>query len=113
MSDTVFKVLVGFLGAAFVLTFCIIVVPPLLDSMDIVSAVAGGFVNPFSTGYSIDAILCAAILCAAILIVWIVYEKSALDIRHGWIAIPICAVPGVATAFALYLLIRFNQVKAK
>ena len=108
MSDTVFKVLVGFLGAAFVLTFCIIVVPPLLDSMDIVSAVAGGFVNPFSTGYSIDAILCAAIL-----IVWIVYEKSALDIRHGWIAIPICAVPGVATAFALYLLIRFNQVKAK
>ena len=107
MSDSVFKKLVGLLGATFALAFCIIVVPPLLQTMDIVGAFSAGFVNPFSTGYSIDAILCAAIL-----IVWIVYEKSALGIRNGWIAIPLCAVPGVATAFAVYLLIRFNQVPA-
>lgn len=108
MSGPVFKGLIGFLGAAFTLIFCIIVVPAFLESPDIIGAFAAGFVNPFSTGYSIDAILCAAILIA-----WIIYEKSALNVRHGWIAVPLCAVPGVATAFAVYLLIRFNQVVAK
>jgi hypothetical protein len=108
MSGPVFKGLIGFLGAAFTLVFCIIVVPAFLESPDIIGAFAAGFVNPFSTGYSIDAILCAAILIA-----WIIYEKSALHVRHGWIAVPLCAVPGVATAFAVYLLIRFNQVAAK
>ncbi|WP_108814051.1 DUF2834 domain-containing protein [Loktanella sp. Alg231-35] len=108
MSDTVFKILVGTLGAVFALVFCIVVVPALLQSRDIVGAIAAGFVNPFSTGYSLDAIICAAIL-----IVWIIYEKSALNIRHGWIAITLCAVPGVATAFAVYLLIRFKQVASR
>lgn len=107
MSGSVFKGLVGFLGAAFTLAFCTIVMPAFLESPNIIDAFAAGFVNPFSTGYSIDAILCAAIL-----IVWITYEKSALHVRHGWIAVPLCAVPGVATAFAVYLLIRFSQVTA-
>ena len=108
MSGPVFKGLIDFLGAAFTLVFCIIVVPAFLESPDIIGAFAAGFVKPFSTGYSIDAILCAAILIA-----WIIYEKSALNVRHGWIAVPLCAVPGVATAFAVYLLIRFKQVAAK
>jgi hypothetical protein len=108
MSGPVFKGLVGFLGATFTLAFCIIVVPEFLESADIIDAFAAGFVNPFSTGYSIDAILCAAILIARI-----IYEKSALHVRHGWIVVPLCAVPGVATAFAVYHLIRFNQVAGK
>ena len=107
MSGSVFKGLVGFLGAVFTVAFCTLVVPAFLESPNIIDALAAGFVNPFSTGFSIDAILCAAIL-----IVWIIYEKSALNVRHGWIAVPLCLVPGVATAFAAYLLIRFGQVTA-
>lgn len=108
MSGTIFRLLVGFLGGVFVLVFCFIVLPPLIESMDIIGALSAGFVNPFSTGYSVDAILCGAIL-----IVWILYERSAYGIRGGWIAIPICVVPGVATAFALYLLLRFKQVASQ
>ncbi|WP_369010820.1 DUF2834 domain-containing protein [Klebsiella pneumoniae] len=33
-------------------------------------------------------------------------------IRHGWVALLLGVVPGVATGFAVYLLIRLNQEKA-
>ena len=105
MSKTVFEVLVIGLGAAFSVAFCFIVVPPLIASGDVFGAFAAGFVNPFSSGYSLDVILCAFILFA-----WIAYERSALGIKHGWIAIPIAFVPGVATAFALYLVLRMRQL---
>lgn len=105
MSKTVFEGLVIGLGAAFAIAFCIIVVPPLLESGDVLGAFAAGFVNPFSSGYSLDVILCALILFA-----WIIYERSALGIKYGWIAIPISFVPGVATGFALYLVLRMRQL---
>jgi hypothetical protein len=28
--------------------------------------------------------------------VWVLYERSALGIRHGWVAIPLSIIPGVA-----------------
>lgn len=88
-------------GGLFAVAFAVVVVPPLIESGDVVGAFAAGFVNPYASGYSIDAILCAFILIA-----WVLYERSAIGIRHGWIAIPLCFVPGVATAFAYYLVLR-------
>mgnify|MGYP003387887461 CR=1 FL=1 len=104
MPKSVFQILVAALGAALAIAFWIIVIPPLLESRDVIGAFASGFVNPYASGYSLDAILCGAIL-----FVWIAYERSVLGIKYGWIAIPIAFVPGVATGFALYLLVRSAQ----
>lgn len=105
MSKSTFEIFVIALGAIFTVAFCLIVVPPLIESGDIVGAFAAGFVNPFSSGYSLDVILCAFIL-----FVWIIYERTTLGIRHGWIAFPLSFMPGVATAFAFYLVIRSRQI---
>lgn len=107
MSKSIFESVIAGLGATFAVLFAIIVVPPLLQSGDIVGAFAAGFVNPFSTGYSLDVILCALIL-----FVWVIYERRAAGIKHGWIAIPLSFVPGVATGFAFYLVLRSRQLAA-
>jgi Protein of unknown function DUF2834 len=108
MSKTIFEATVILLGTAFTIAFGVIVVPALLESGEIVGAFAAGFVNPFASGYSLDTILCAIIL-----MVWVLYERSALGIRHGWIAIPLSLIPGVALAFAVYLVIRSRQLSAR
>jgi len=108
MNKTLFEVAVLFFGAAFAVAFSVIVVPALLESGDVVGAFAAGFVNPFSSGYSLDVILCAVIL-----MIWMVYERSALSIRHGWVVVPLCFAPGVATAFAVYLVIRSRQLEKR
>lgn len=105
MSKSTFEALVIALGLAFAAAFCAIVVPPLLESGDIPGAFAAGFVNPYSSGYSLDAIFCGLILGA-----WIVHERRALGVRHGWIAIPLAFAPGVASAFAVYLIIRSRHI---
>lgn len=101
MNKSVFEGLVGLLGLAFAVAFAIIIVPPLLESGNVMGAFAAGFVNPYASGYSLDAILCGLILS-----VWVLYERKACGIKHGWIAIPLCFMPGVATAFAYYLILR-------
>lgn len=106
MSKSLFEVLVVALGAAFAVAFGVIVVPALLETGDIPGAFAAGFVNPFSSGYSLDVIICAVIL-----FVWIIYERKSLGIKYGWIAIPLSFAPGVATGFAAYLIIRTRQIE--
>jgi len=101
MNKGVFEFLCLLLGGAFTLAFFVIVMPPLLESGDIVGAFAAGFVNPYASGYSLDTILCGVIL-----IVWILYERSSLGVRHGLWVIPVIIAPGVATGLALYLIIR-------
>lgn len=105
MTKTAFECLVAILGAVFAIAFCVIVVPALLESRDVIGAFAAGFVNPFASGYSLDAIICALIL-----ITWAMYERKALNIKYGWVVIPLSFVPGVATAFAAYLVIRSRQL---
>lgn len=105
MSEPAFRTLVALVGVGFAVTFCVIVVPAL--TWDIPGAFAAGFVNPFSSGYALDTILCGVIL-----IIWIVHERHTRGIRHGWIAILLCLVPGVATGFALYLILRSTQLRA-
>lgn len=101
MTRTVFEGLCLIIGLAFAIAFAVIVVPALLETRDILGAFAAGFVNPFSSGYSIDVILCAALLA-----VWVIYERRTLDLQHGWIAIPLSVVPGVAFGMAYYLILR-------
>lgn len=105
MSKRVFEWIMFLLGAIFTIIFAVVVMPPLIESGDVIGAFAAGFVNPYSSGYSTDVFVCGAIL-----FVWIFYERSKLGIKHGWIAIPISFVPGVATAFAAYLIIRSRQL---
>lgn len=105
MSKSVFEALTFALGLAFAIAFTVIVVPPLLQSGDVIGAFAAGFVNPYSSGYSFDVILCALIL-----FVWIIYERRSLGIKYGWVAIPLSFVPGVATGFAVYLILRSQQL---
>lgn len=101
-----FKNLILFLGISFALLFGIIVLPPFLQNPDIIAAFGAGFVNPYSTGYSLDTIFCWMILT-----VWVFYEAREKKIRYGWIAVLLGMVPGVATGFALYLIIRIKQNK--
>jgi len=105
MSKSLFETLVLALGILFAIAFAVIVVPPLLQSGDILGAFAAGFVNPYSSGYSLDVILCAVIL-----LVWILYERQTRGIKHGWIAALLSVVPGVATGFAVYLVLRSRQI---
>lgn len=106
MPNKVFELTIMALGATFAIAFCFIVVPPLLESGDVIGAFAAGFVNPFSSGYSLDVIICGVILWA-----WIIHERNSLGVRYGWIAIPLSLVPGVATGFAVYLIIRSRQLE--
>ncbi|AJD47101.1 hypothetical protein S7S_03395 [Isoalcanivorax pacificus W11-5] len=78
--------------------------PPLLDNPDILGAALAGFVNPYAAGYATDTIMCWCVLA-----VWVLYEARATGIKYGWIALVLGVVPGVATGFAIYLLIRLNQ----
>ena len=98
---TRFEWIVAGLGAGFAIAFIIIVIPPLIASGDIIGAFAAGFVNPYSSGYSLDTIFCAFILIA-----WALHER----LPGGWLVIVLCFVPGVATAFAYYLILRARRL---
>lgn len=106
MRSNLFQVLVLGLGAAFAAAFGVIVVPPLLESRDVAGAFAAGFVNPYASGYSLDTIICGLILY-----VWVFYERVNHKVRHGWVVVPLSLLPGVATAFAVYLFLRSRQGK--
>jgi Terpene cyclase DEP1 len=94
--------IIAVLGVAFAVAFGYIVGPPLLTSRgDVVGGLLAGFANPYASGYALDAIFCWLILSA-----WILHERATLNVKHGWIAIILGAVPGVATGFALYLFLR-------
>lgn len=104
MSKKAFKIGISVIGIIFTLIFCAIVIPPLIENPDIIGAFAAGFVNPYSSGYSAD-VFC----CWAILLLWVIYESP--KIKYGWVCLLLGIIPGVAVGFALYLLIRMNQLK--
>lgn len=108
MTRTTFHILTGLVAAAFAVFFAVAVLPPALASGDIVGAFAAGFVNPFATGYSVDVILCWVLL-----VVWILYERAALGVRWGFVAALLGLVPGVATGFGAYLILRSKQLNTE
>lgn len=104
MNQPWFRALIAVIGSLFALAFALLVVPPLLESRDVVGAFAAGFVNPYAAGYALDTICCWCVLT-----VWVIHEARAKGIRHGWLAVVLGVVPGVATGFAVYLLLRMRQ----
>ena len=106
MSETFFKRLLIAAAVFFSVFFAVVVIPPMVANPDIWGAFAAGFVNPYSSGYSTDVLVCWFVLA-----VWVVYEAKAYSIRHGWICLLLGIVPGVAVGFALYLLLRNKQLK--
>jgi len=105
MNGNVFKACLILVAVLFTVIFCFLVVPPLIESPDIIGAFSAGFVNPFAAGYSTDVILCWLVLA-----IWVWYEASSLAIKNGWVCLVLGVVPGVAVGFALYLLVRHSQL---
>ena len=104
MTTGTFRLLLVLWAALFALLFVVIVIPPLIGDPDLLTAISAGFVNPYATGYSLDTIMCWVVLTT-----WVAYEAKARPVKHGWIAPLLGLVPGVATGFAVYLLLRLNS----
>ena len=105
MSETLFRRLLTIAAVFFSVFFAVVVIPPLIANPDVFGAFAAGFVNPYSSGYSMDVLVCWAILA-----VWVVYEAKAYSVRYGWVCLLLGIIPGVAVGFALYLLLRTRYV---
>lgn len=105
MNENNFKRAIIISAALFLAVFVLYVLPAALDQGDIIKAFAAGFVNPFASGYAMDAIACGLIL-----FFWILFEAKQYGIRHGWICIILSVIPGVAVGLALYLLMRHKQL---
>lgn len=106
MSPRVYRLLLWLLALGFAGAFCVIVMPAVLQERPgLLAAFAAGFVNPYAAGYALDAILCWCVLA-----VWVLHERHVAGVRHGWIALLLGVVPGVATGFAVYLLLRQRQL---
>lgn len=107
MTKPVFRAAIIAVAVAFTIYFLAVPVPPALESGDIVGAFAGGFVNPYSSAYSLDVIGCWCVLAA-----WVVYEGRTHGVKGGWWCLLLGLVPGVVVGFAAYLLVRANQLEA-
>lgn len=103
MSETVYRSLLWLLALGFAAAFVYLCIPPLMQNPDVWAALMAGFVNPYAAGYATDTIICCCVLA-----VWVVYERG-LGVNYGWVALLLGLVPGVATGFAVYLLIRSKQ----
>lgn len=106
MSEPKFKVILIFSALFFTGFFGWVVVPPLIEHPDVWGAFMAGFVNPYSSGYSMDVLVCWFILAT-----WVVYEAKIYSVRKGWVCLLVGVVPGVAVGFALYLLLRSKQIR--
>ncbi len=103
---TSYQIVLAILGIGFGAFFFITLGPLLIENPDVVAAFKAGYVNPYSSGFSTDAITCWMVLAA-----WVFYERLEKGIKHGWIALLLGLVPGVATGFALYLIMRMRQLE--
>ncbi|MCR9186000.1 MAG: DUF2834 domain-containing protein [Halieaceae bacterium] len=106
MSKSVFKAILVVAALFFTGFFASTVVPALIENPDVWGAFAAGFVNPYSSGYSTDVLVCWVILAA-----WVVYEAKTYSVRKGWVCLLLGIVPGVAVGLALYLLLREKQIR--
>ncbi len=104
MTEKAFIISVGIVAGIFTVLFCLLVLPPLIEQPDIIGAFGAGFVNPYASAYSADVFSCFAVL-----LIWIIYESP--KVKYGWICLLLSLVPGVAVGFAVYLIMRSNQLK--
>ncbi len=106
MKDRLLKIQLTAVALGFTIVFCVVVVPPLWASGDIVGAFLAGFVNPYASGYSADVLFCWGVLA-----LWVTYEAKVLAVKGGWVCLLLGVVPGVAVGFAVYLMLRMSQIK--
>ena len=99
VSDRVYATLLATLGLGFAGAFVVLCVPPFLENPDVLGAFGAGFVNPYASGYSLDTITCWLVLALLV---------TREPVPYGWTALLIGIVPGVATGFAVYLLLRLS-----
>lgn len=104
MKKQVYKISLLTVALFFTIAFCYLIIPPLLENPDILGAFGAGFVNPYSSGYSID-VFC----CWTILMLWVIYEYP--KVKYGWLCLLLGVVPGVAVGFAFYLILRIQQLE--
>jgi hypothetical protein len=104
MTQRTFDSFVLAVAAVFLAIFVVVVLPAFVADPDVVGAFGAGFVNPYASGYSADTIACWVILSA-----WILHERGRYGVRHGLWCMPLGVVPGVAVAFALYLVLRLRS----
>ncbi len=107
MSHKAFEASMVAVAVLFTGIFAIVVIPALLQDGDVLGAFAAGFVNPYSSGYSSDVILCWLALA-----IWVAYERVQFAIRYGWICLVLGIVPGVAVGLPLYIVLRARQIRA-
>jgi len=105
MNETNFKRSIIGANLVFMLVFIFYTLPEALAIGDIIEVFLAGFVNPISSGYSTDVIMCWFIL-----LFWVLFEAKQYGVRWGWICALTGAVPGVAFGFCLYLIIRHKQL---
>ncbi len=105
MKRVIFHRLLISLSIVFSLFFFATIGPASLAEPDVISAIMGGFVNPYASGYSTDVIFCWIVL-----LLWVIYEARTHNIKHGWICVLLGAIPGVVVGLALYLIIRDRQI---
>lgn len=105
MKSKTVEIIYLLLAGAFAAYFTIVVVPPLIANPNVIAAFAAGFVNPYASGYAMDTILCGVILS-----VWVIYESSIKRVKYGLLVLPLILLPGVATAFGVYLVLRARTV---
>lgn len=106
MNEKTFKAGITACAALFLGVLIVYTLPAAIADGDIIAAFAGGFVNPYATGYSIDVIMCWGIL-----FFWVAYEQSLKGVKGGWYCLLLGIFPGVAVGFALYLFIRAKQIE--
>ena len=87
MSEKAFEITSIGIKIFFTLLFFVIVVPALISDFDIIGAFSARFVNPYTSSYSADVILCWVALA-----VWVTYEAKVYSVRHGWIRLVLGAV---------------------
>ncbi|MEZ4278495.1 MAG: DUF2834 domain-containing protein [Myxococcota bacterium] len=105
MTDRSFHSAIVAVSLAFTAYFALVVGPPLLESGDVLGAFAAGFANPYSSGYSADAIACWVVLAA-----WVVFDARVHSVRGGWLCLILGVVPGVVVGLSAYLILRSRQI---
>ena len=103
MSKTLFQISIALVAVVFMIIFCVLVFPPLLQNPDIIGAFAAGFVNPYASAYATDAVCCWVVL-----LFWVIYEYP--KIKYGWVCLLLGLVPGAAVGFGVYLILRTKEI---
>ena len=101
MNQNVFKFSLGIIAIVFTIYFGLTVIPAFFETTDFLAAVKGGFVNPFASAYSMDAIMSWIVLA-----IWVLYESN--TVKYGWLALLLGIFPGVVVGFAFYLVWRMK-----